>query len=291
MCGRYTLTAKQEELARKFLADYLRQMEAESKRARPPSRNAKGAGADGKEGAGNVSSPDATEPGGVPSEPQFAEHPRYNIAPGQPIPVVLYDAQRELRRMDYFNWGLIPSWAQDINIGYKMINARAETIAEKPSYKIPFRRRRCLIPANGFYEWKREGSAKQPYYFTRSDGEPFAFAGIWDRWDSPDGSWILSCSLVTTAANRLMAPIHNRMPVILAEDDYEPWLDTRDETSTTLTRLNYRLRPREIPDMVRYPVSTAVNNARNDTPDLIRKIEQESEEPPKGFTGELFDNY
>lgn len=142
--------------------------------------------------------------------------PRYNIAPTQPVAVVRrIDRGRELSML---RWGLVPSWAKDPKIGARMINARAETVATKPAFRTALRRRRCLVPADGFYEWaKSAGGTKQPHYITRRDGRPFAFAGLWESWDGPDGSSIESCTIVTTEANDLVGRIHDRMPVILSE--------------------------------------------------------------------------
>ena len=148
-------------------------------------------------------------------------HPRYNIAPTQSSLVCRLDdaGQREIVPM---RWGLVPSWAKDIKIGYKLINARAETVSEKPSFRAAYKRRRCLVIASGFYEWKREGKSKQPFHIHREDDQPFAFAGLWEYWDQ---GAIESFTIITTAANSLMVPIHHRMPVLLQPDQYGVWLD------------------------------------------------------------------
>ena len=145
--------------------------------------------------------------------------PRYNIAPSQPVAVIPNDGQNQL---NFFVWGLIPSWAKDPTIGNKMINARAETLTEKPSFRTAFRRRRCLIPASGFFEWKQNpgGKTKTPMYIRLKSGKPFALAGLWERWDSPDGSTVFSCTIITTQPNELMQGIHNRMPVMLPSQAY-----------------------------------------------------------------------
>src|SRR6476469_2163807 len=151
--------------------------------------------------------------------------PRYNIAPTQPVPAILVSeepAERELRQL---RWGLIPSWAKDSSMAARMINARAETVAEKPAFRTAFRQRRCLIVADGFYEWQRLERKKQPFYYRLQDQQPFAFAGLWEHWQSPEGDPIDSCTILTTQANELLAQIHDRMPVILPPDRYDLWLD------------------------------------------------------------------
>jgi putative SOS response-associated peptidase YedK len=161
--------------------------------------------------------------------------PRYNVAPTQTVPIVkTKDAGWESALV---RWGLIPAWARDAKIGYRLINARADTVATKPSFRSAFKRRRCLVPADGFYEWQKAGKGKQPFYIHRKDEEPFAFAGLWEAWENPeDGKEIQSCSLVTTEANALMAPIHDRMPVILDSATCDRWLDA-DEPANDLLRL------------------------------------------------------
>src|SRR5690606_7874863 len=149
----------------------------------------------------------------------------YNVAPSQDVLVI--GLRLGARAAALHRWGLIPSWAKDPSIGYKMINARAETVHERPAYRGPFRSRRCLIPADGLYEWKREGKRKQPYRFLMKDEKPFAFAGLWDEWRGPDGQTIRSCTIITTEPNELLATVHDRMPVILPPDAYDEWLDPR----------------------------------------------------------------
>ncbi len=173
-------------------------------------------------------------------------------------------------------WGLIPSWSRE---PAGLINARAETLEEKPSFSEPFSRRRCLIPADGFYEWQRNGKAKQPYYFRMNDGASFSFAGLWDRWRNPNGELspasregpITSCSIITTTANEVLAPIHNRMPVILAPEDYERWLseDARAE------ELREMLTPFPADEMTSFPVSLQVNHAQAEGPQLVEPVEVE----------------
>jgi putative SOS response-associated peptidase YedK len=191
--------------------------------------------------------------------------PRYNIAPTQPIPVV---PNRGSNTLDFFTWGLVPFWAKDPSIGNRMINARSETLTEKPSFKHSFRRRRCLILTDGFYEWQKvEGSkAKQPIYIHLKHHKPFAFAGLWEEWNSPDGSQILSATIITTAPNDLIKPIHNRMPVILDESAYERWLLPGEADTSNLSEL---LIPFDSNQMDYYPVSKMVNNPKNDQPGCI----------------------
>jgi putative SOS response-associated peptidase YedK len=191
--------------------------------------------------------------------------PRYNIAPTQPIPVVPNNAENSV---EFFNWGLIPSWAKDPKIGNRMINARSETLAEKPSFRAAYKRRRCLVLADGFYEWQRVPGRKTkiPTYIRMQSDEPFAFAGLWESWHSGDGSHILSCTIITTTPNELLESIHNRMPVILARDDYGTWLDPEERKAEDLQAL---LRPYPAAEMRAYPVSTMVNSPQNDAPELI----------------------
>lgn len=195
--------------------------------------------------------------------------PRYNIAPTQPVAAIRLgeNGQRELT---FFRWGLIPSWAKDINIGARMINARSETVAEKPSFRAAFKRRRCLIPADGFYEWQKLNGGKQPMFIHPAEGEkrPFALAGLWEVWRDPDGSALQSCTILTTKPNELIAPIHNRMPVIIEEEDYDLWLHPEPNPELGL----HLLRPYPAEKMTAYPVSTLVNNPRNETPECIQPI-------------------
>ena len=198
-------------------------------------------------------------------EPSLAEPPRYNIAPTQEVVSILRNGTAHL---DQLRWGLIPSWAKDEAIGNKMINARAETLAEKPSFKRLLRSKRCLVLADGFYEWRQEAGTKTktPMYITLKDGMPFAFAGLWDLWNSPDGQQIRSCTIVTTEPNQLMASIHNRMPVILSPDAREQWLDTSLHDEHVLTHL---LVPYPAGEMAARPVSRLVNDPRREGAELI----------------------
>ena len=198
---------------------------------------------------------------------QFA--PRFNIAPTQPVLVIPNDGQN---RADFFLWGLIPSWSKDSAIGNRMINARGETLSEKPFFRAAYKYRRCLIPADGFYEWKAVPGqkAKIPYFIHLKSRQPFAFAGLWEEWHSPDGSQIRSCTVITTEPNELMATLHNRMPVILPPAAYAEWLDTAIRTPESMGTL---LRPYPADEMAAYPVSTLVNSPANDRPELVLPIQ------------------
>lgn len=190
--------------------------------------------------------------------------PRYNIAPTQQVAVVRQDAGGQ-RHLSYLRWGLIPPWAKDASVGSPMINARAETVHEKPAFRHAFRSRRCLIPASGFFEWEKKEGRKQPLYIRMKDGGPMIFAGFWESWKSPDGGIVESCTILTTSANSLIRPIHDRMPVILGRSDWDTWL-SRDATREQLTML-FQPYPSDLLHL--YPVGTGVNNPRNDSPDLI----------------------
>lgn len=189
---------------------------------------------------------------------------RYNIAPTQDVPVVRTTADG--RQLALLRWGLIPGWASDPSIGARMINARSETVAEKPAFRTAFKQRRCLVLADGFYEWQRSGGRKQPYFFQLRDGRPFAFAGLWERWQAPDGQTVETCTILTTAPNDLARPIHDRMPVILDPAAYDQWLDPELRLAGPLEAL---LQPYPAAAMTAYPVSTYVNNARNDGPQCL----------------------
>lgn len=194
--------------------------------------------------------------------------PRYNIAPTQSVATILQTAEskRELRLL---RWGLIPSWAKDPAMGSRLINARSETVSEKPSFRNALRRRRCLIVADGFYEWQRQEHKKQPYYFRLQNKQPFGFAGLWEHWKSPDGEEIDSCTIITTAANELMHSIHDRMPVILEPQDYDLWLDPSVQQPEALQPL---LDPYASEAMTSYPVSTLVNKPTNNSAELINSL-------------------
>lgn len=195
--------------------------------------------------------------------------PRYNIAPSQPVSIITNDKPSELTIV---KWGLIPSWSKDPKIGYKMINARSESIHEKPSFRTPFKYRRCLIPTSGFYEWVKTDDGKQPYFIHLPDEDVFAFAGLWEVWNSPHGEQVWTCTILTTQANEKISSLHHRMPVILDDAARDTWLNKEsepDELKTLFTsydgdKIDY------------YPVSKAANSPRNDNPTLI-----ERDEPPK----------
>ena len=197
--------------------------------------------------------------------------PRYNIAPSQPIPTVL---NQDLRQLSWPRWGLIPHWAKDPALGNRLINARAETLTQKPSFRDPLRRQRCLVLADGFYEWQSVGRRKVPVYIHLQTQQPFAFAGLWDRWRHPRGEWITSVTLITTQPNHLLQPIHNRMPVILAPEAYDLWLSPQERSAQDLEDLITLLRPYPAAAMQAYPVSTQVNDPQQDHPDCIQPIEQ-----------------
>lgn len=205
-------------------------------------------------------------------EPPPEQPPRYNIAPTQPILVV---ANNRADRFEHFHWGLIPSWAKDPGIGNRMINARAETLAEKPAFRTALRRRRCLVPADGFYEWKKDpgGKTKTPMRITMASGEVFAFAGLWDAWHAPDGSVVPSCTLITTEPNELMSDIHDRMPVILKREDYNAWLDPAEREADELTAL---LKTYPASEIRAAPVSRTVNNPKNESPACIESATKET---------------
>jgi putative SOS response-associated peptidase YedK len=199
--------------------------------------------------------------------------PSYNIAPSQSVYAVVQMPEIVKREIHRIRWGLIPSWAKDPAIGYKLINARSETASEKSSFRYAFKHRRCLIPTNGFYEWQRvEGSKtkKQPYFFGLKDENIFAFAGLWERWESSEGDEIETCTILTTEANETISPIHDRMPVILNTQDYNLWLDP---SFTRSDRLNTLLKPYPAEAMTAHPVSTKVNSPKNNSPECKQPID------------------
>ena len=193
--------------------------------------------------------------------------PSYNIAPSQPIPVVLNDGQEKL---DFVRWGLVPFWTKPDKVGkFALINARSETAAEKASFKTPIRRRRCLILADGFFEWSKSssGKSKPPYYITLKDQSPFAFAGLWDNWNSPEGDQLKTACILTTTPNVLVKPIHDRMPVILPQTEYQTWLNPGEVNPEELQPL---LIPYPAEGMQAYPVSAYVNSPNNNSPQCIK---------------------
>ncbi len=202
----------------------------------------------------------------LPLPDEFLSHPappRYNIAPTQPITAVRLSPQTGQREWARLRWGLIPSWAKDDKMGGRMINARSETAAQKPSFRSAFKRRRCLIPADGFYEWQKLNGKKQPIYFQATDKRPFALAGLWESWQG-----IETCTILTVSPNTLVAPIHNRMPVIIAPQDNKMWLKRENDADNRL----YLLRPFVPEKMTAHPVDTFVNNARNDGARCIEPV-------------------
>jgi putative SOS response-associated peptidase YedK len=222
MCGRYTLRARPETIAREF---------------------------------------------DLPEVPRL--EPRFNIAPDQAVAVVRFDPSENARRLDLLTWGLIPSWADDPGIGDRLINARAETVADKPAFRHPFRTRRCLVVADGFYEWQRQDGWKRPFFVHRRDDRPFAFAGLWEHWEK-ETEPIYSCTLLTTDANELLAPLHERMPVILSPEDYDLWLDPSLHDPRALESL---LVPPPSRGWEAYEVGRHVNDPSHDDPECIRPLE------------------
>jgi putative SOS response-associated peptidase YedK len=192
--------------------------------------------------------------------------PRYNIAPGQDVPAVIRNRETAARESRPFRWGLVPFWAKDPTIGNRLINARAETVAAKPAFRGPLRERRCLILADGFYEWEQRGRRKQPWYIRMRDSRPFAFAGLWDRWQPASGEPIETCAIVTTEPNDVVGRVHGRMPAILSPAAYGLWLGP---TCQDVEGLRAVLRPFPAEEMVAFPVGTQVNSPAHDSPDLI----------------------
>jgi putative SOS response-associated peptidase YedK len=199
--------------------------------------------------------------------------PRYNLAPTQEAAVVRVPAPGEPRRLDLLKWGLIPYWAKEAKIGNSMINARAESAAEKPAYRSSFKKKRCLIPTDGFYEWKKEGKLKQPFLIHRQDGKPFAFAGLWSSWRNPEQEKpVETFTILTTDANDLLRPLHDRMPVILDPKDFDLWLDPKMDDAATLQSL---LVPHAVDGFEAFPVSRMVNSPTNDVADCIAPLVQD----------------
>lgn len=219
MCGRFSVSASPEEIAKRF---------------------------------------------GLPGTPELP--PRYNIAPSQPIAIIRFDPNDHSRHLTLAQWGLVPSWTQDPGHAPRPINARSETAAEKPTFRDAFRYRRCLIPADGFYEWATRDSKKQPMRFAMQDGHLFAFAGLWERWKGPDGTILETATILTTEANGLIRSVHDRMPVILAPAAYEAWLNPAQHNPAALMPL---LSPYPAPEMQVYPVSPKVNAVSSEGPELI----------------------
>jgi putative SOS response-associated peptidase YedK len=207
--------------------------------------------------------------------------PRYNVAPGQDVPVIRQDISEPKRSLSLMRWGLIPSWAKDLKIGYKLINARAETVSDKPAFREALQSRRCLIPADGFYEWAKEEQTKSPYCFALIDDSVFAFAGLWDRWKDRNGEALQTCSIITTSANSLVAGVHDRMPVILEPGNYDLWLDPGFRQTEPLLDL---LQPYRAGSMHSWRVSPRVNSVENDDAECIREYHP----TPERAQGSLF---
>ncbi|HVF11075.1 MAG TPA: SOS response-associated peptidase [Abditibacteriaceae bacterium] len=211
----------------------------------------------------------------------FETAPRYNIAPSQSIAVVMHDHENGGRRLEGFKWGLVPFWANDPLVGQRLINARAETVAQKPAFKYAFARRRCIIPASGFYEWKRVGDERLPFYIRPADGVLFGFAGIWEEWQSPTGAPLRTCAIITTAANQLIEPVCSRMPVILRPEDEAAWLSNSTHHVPELMQM---LQPFSARGMRIFPVSQRVNSPYFDEPACIEPV------PHAAAAPSLFDN-
>jgi putative SOS response-associated peptidase YedK len=224
---------------------------------------------------------------GVRSREDFEWKPRYNIAPTDQVPVIRQDKDQPQRSITSMRWGLIPYWAKDASIGAKMINARAESLTEKPAFKDAIERRRCLVPADAFYEWKKTSKGtkivRRPFLIRMKNDEAFAFAGIWDRWKSPEGKLVLSVSILTTDANPLVRDVHDRMPVIVSREHYDVWLDPKFRDVKALEEI---LKPYDPREMEKLPVSDRVNSVKNDDPECASPAAEEPEstkpaEPPR----------
>jgi putative SOS response-associated peptidase YedK len=197
-------------------------------------------------------------------------NPRFNIAPTQPVAVIRQNPKEPVRHLSLMRWGLIPSWSKDSSGAARMINTRSETAATLPAFRGAMKSRRCLIPADGFYEWKRDGKTKQPFCFEINEGELFAFAGIWDRWKDPSEQWVKSCSILTTTPNAVTQAVHDRTPVILEPDSYDLWLDPGMRDTSTVSDL---LKPLDARSMRCYPISTRINHVANDDAECSAPVE------------------
>jgi len=196
----------------------------------------------------------------------FDYQPSYNIAPSQDILLVVNDGERRLIKS---RWGFVPSWSKELTDGYKMINARAESVAEKPSFREAFQRQRCLVVADGFYEWKKEGAKKRPFYIRLKSGNPLAFVGLYNVWKSPEGEQICTSTIITTDANEIVRPLHDRMPVIAPPDAYDVWLDPDVHDKALLQNI---LKPYPSAELDVYEVSPKVNSPKNNAPENIQKV-------------------
>jgi putative SOS response-associated peptidase YedK len=196
--------------------------------------------------------------------------PRYNIAPTQPVPVIRQHPKEPIRQISTMRWGLVPYWAKDPSNTTGTINAKSETAATKPAFRDPLKFRRCLIPADGFYEWQRRGNSKQPFCFEVNNGGLFGFAGLWDGWKDSSGRWLKTCSILTTTPNAVTSAIHDRMPVILDPNSYDLWLDPEMQNVAAISEL---LKPYDARLMRCYPVSTRINHVANDDAECSRPVE------------------
>jgi putative SOS response-associated peptidase YedK len=196
--------------------------------------------------------------------------PRYNVAPTQLAPVIRQHPKEPVRQLSLMKWGLVPHWAKDASGAANRINARSETAPTKPAFRDPLKFRRCLIPADGFYEWKKTGAAKQPFCFEVNDGELFALAGLWDGWKNPEGQWVKTCTILTTTPNAVTSAIHDRMPLILDRDSYDLWLDPGMQNVAAISEM---LKPYDARLMRYYPVSTRINHVANDDEACSRPVE------------------
>jgi putative SOS response-associated peptidase YedK len=206
---------------------------------------------------------------------------RYNIPPMSDIPVVVAHPRGDGLAMRLMRWGLVPAWAKDPGLGARMINARSETAADKPAFREAFRRRRCLIPVDGFYEWRKRGAGKQPYYFHGKNGEPLALAGLWESWSAPDGTGLETCTIMTTSANEVMEPIHHRMPVVLPARDRDLWLGLDGDRREDLQAL---LKPCPEEILALHPVTPRVGSPTFDGPECVDPVDL----PDETGQGNLF---
>ncbi len=202
-------------------------------------------------------------------DPEGVE-PHFNIAPTDVAPVIVQDSDG--RRVEQMQWGLVPSWSKDVTIGQKLINARAETLAEKPSFRTALKRRRCLVPADGFFEWKGEKGHKQPFFFRMRSGSPFAFAGLWEYWEGVEGA-LVTYTIITTEPNELLATVHTRMPAIIARSDYDAWLDHTVQSSELVLPL---LAPYSAGEMEMHPVTKAMSNPSYESPTIVEPVAAET---------------
>lgn len=209
----------------------------------------------------------------ITDSPFFDHGPKYNIAPTQQVLTVTNDGRR---RGEAMRWGLVPFWAKDLKVGARMINAVGETVSSKPAFRTAFKKRRCLVLANGFYEWKKDGKRRLPTYIYSKSGEPMAFAGLWEQWKSPQGQVVRSCTIITTSANPFIEPLHNRMPVILSEETQALWLDPLTEDPKILERL---LIPAPVELLGSHPVSETVNSVNNQGPECILALTENARDP------------